>query len=70
MTPCACGLTYKALRTGYTFATVRREMFTADPDPTTWRHKRRSSVLGFWHELKLGLWRYHLDLCNGGFNDA
>jgi hypothetical protein len=60
---CDCGLTYDAMRTGMTFDVVRRMMFTADPRPETWRSKRRPAVLGFWHELKLQLWHYHVDQC-------
>lgn len=60
-----CGLTYAELRTGYTFAEVRVMMKSASPDPKDWRQKRRNSVLGFWRELKLQLWYYHVGLCNG-----
>lgn len=31
-------------------------MFVSTDDPSTWRQKRRRSVLGFWHELKLMDW--------------
>lgn len=58
-----CGLRYSALRTGLTFRKVRRMMISASPDPRDWRHKRRRSVLGYWRELKLMEWRYHLDAC-------
>lgn len=53
---CPCGAKYHEFRTGLTFAEVRRMMFTGDPDPTTWRQKRRRCVLGFWHELKQQFW--------------
>jgi hypothetical protein len=58
-----CGLTYDAFRTGLTFGAVRSELFTSDPDPATWRQKRRSSVLGFWHERKNVLFRVHVQEC-------
>lgn len=58
-----CGLEYDDMKTGYTFASVRAEMFKASDDPSQWRQKRRNSVLGFWHELKLGLWEYHIGQC-------
>lgn len=31
-------------------------LWVADDSPTSWRSKRRNSVLGYWHELKLDLW--------------
>lgn len=58
MGDCSCGASYAALRTGETFASVRRAMWVADDDPTRWRSKSRRAVLGFWRELKLGLWFY------------
>lgn len=39
-------------------------MYSPDPDPKTWRNRRRNGVLGFWRELKLQLWDYHLGMCN------
>jgi len=60
MKRCPCGATYDAFRTGETFASVRRLM-RDQPDRDgrwKWRQKRRSSVLGYWHELKLALWKY------------
>lgn len=58
-----CGLTYQAMRTGDTFASIREEMRSGDPDPATWRYRRRGGVLGFWHAKKLRWWRYHVDQC-------
>lgn len=61
---CTCGECYDALRTGLTFAEVRR-LLQDQPDRDgrwAWRQKRRSSVLGYWHELKLQLW----DSMHGG----
>ena len=56
MTPpdCVCGARYRDYRTGLNFAEVRELMKTHDPD--CYRQLRRHSVLGFWHELKRGLW--------------
>lgn len=59
---CTCGCDYEAFRTGLTFGDVRRMMWRGDSDPSTWRQKRRRSVLGFWRELKLMLW----DAAHGG----
>lgn len=65
MTCHTCGMSYQEFRTGLTFATVRQMMFVG-PDPSTWRHKRRHSVLGFWHELKQQLWLSHMNDEEGG----
>ncbi len=32
-------------------------------DPTTWVNKRRRTILGRWHEIKLTMWEEHLELC-------
>ena len=47
---------YDAFRTGITFREARRMLWVHDDDRTRWRHKRRHTVLGFMHELKLMLW--------------
>lgn len=60
---CPCGCTYDAFRTGLSFAVVRSLMRVSDDDPRRWRQKRRSGVLGFWHELKVQLWYSHLGDC-------
>lgn len=54
--PCTCGDCYDAFRTGLTFREVRRMMWVGDHDPKSWRSKRRPAVLGFWRELKIGMW--------------
>lgn len=56
-TPCACGARYEDFRTGLRFRDVRRMLWDI-PDrdrPGWWRQKRRSSVLGFWRELKISM---------------
>lgn len=58
-----CGLAYDAMRTGLSFAEVRAQMYSSDPDPSTWRNKRRHGVLGYWRELKLMQWDMHLGQC-------
>lgn len=58
-----CGLEYDDMRTGLTFADVRQMMFVANPDPSTWRFKRRHGVLGAWHQAKLSMWADHLAVC-------
>ena len=56
-------MTYADFRTGFTYREVFGMLWVDDPDPSTWRQKRRASVLGFWHELKRDLWREHLAMC-------
>lgn len=43
---------YDDFRTGLTFADVRQMLWSYDPDPSTWRHKRRHTVLGLWRQIK------------------
>jgi len=58
-----CGLAYDAFRSGLTYAEVYAQFWVDDDDPSTWCNKRRRTVLGRWHELKLDLWTEHLDAC-------
>lgn len=55
---CACGCAYDEFRLGLTFADVRRMLWDQpDPNRPGWfRQKRRSAVLGFMRELKIGMW--------------
>lgn len=55
-----CGLEYKDFHTGYTFQDVYDMYWSADPDPATWNYKRRNTILGQWHELKIALWGEHI----------
>lgn len=43
---------YDKFRTGLTYQDVWSMLMSDDPDPKTWRHKRRGTVLGMWHQLK------------------
>ncbi len=52
---CACGARYRDLRTGLTYREVRNGL--------DHKWKRRATVLGAWHEIKLKLWRYLHDAC-------
>jgi len=54
-------MTYEQFRTGLTFAEVRAMLWSHDPDPRTWRYKRRRTVLGFWRQLKLQMWEQYKD---------
>lgn len=66
--PCeACGLRYDDMKTGMTFKEIRNLIITIG-----WctkkghvKNGRRSGVLGYWHELKLGQWKQHIGLCEG-----
>jgi hypothetical protein len=48
---------YDSFRTGLTYAEVYAMMSTSDRH----RYRRRGSVLGFWHEIKLQLYEQALD---------
>lgn len=65
---CGCGLKYDDMRTGLTFADVKAMMFSGDPDPSTWRNRRRNGVLGFWRELKQQQWAMHVGQCETFFD--
>lgn len=60
-----CGLRYEDLDTGLTYREIVGMLWSADPDPATWRYKRRGTVLGMWHQMKLELWTQHLATCDG-----
>jgi hypothetical protein len=52
---------YDTFRTGLTFREVKRMMFDNHEDRSRWKYKRRGTVLGLWHELKLQLYHQALD---------
>jgi hypothetical protein len=58
-------VSYDDFRTGLTFREVRQMLWVNNDDPETWRYKRRRTVLGFWHQLKLQLWAQYLDAVDG-----
>lgn len=58
-----CGLTYQDFRTGLTYSEVWLQFWSGDPDPSTWRNKRRHTVLGRWHQIKEDMWKEHLWMC-------
>lgn len=57
--PC-CGLTYGRFRTGLTYRDVYSFLMGGEDD---WRYKRRGTVLGHWHQIKLEWWEKHLSDC-------
>lgn len=52
---------YDEFRTGLTFREVKRLMFDNHEDRARWKYKRRRTVLGAWHELKLQLYHQAID---------
>lgn len=52
---------YDEFRTGLTFREVKRMMFDNHTDRSRWKYKRRHTVLGAWHELKLQFYFQALD---------
>lgn len=71
-----CGARYRDLRTGLTWRDIVSLLWSNDPDPGTWRHKRRGTILGTWHQIKRGQWIAHLDAhdygdaAHGGASDG
>lgn len=57
---------YEDFRTGLTFSDVRRMLWVDNPDPSTWRHKSRGVVLGYWRSLKLQMWDTYQRQTEGG----
>ena len=58
-----CGLLYEEFRTGLTYQDVFIMLWTGSDDPNDWRYKRRHTVLGYWHMIKLEMWRMHIHEC-------
>ena len=64
-----CGLKYEGFRTGYTYADIFAMFWSYDEDQETWHPKRRRTILGRWHEIKLKLWAEHIENCKQGDYD-
>lgn len=60
-----CGLSYADFRTGFTYADIYALLWVYSEDSSEWRYKRRNTVLGKWHQMKLELWDRHLETCDG-----
>lgn len=58
-----CGLVYNDMRTGLTYSCIYSMLWSANEDPSTWRYKRRHTVLGLWHSIKRDQWHEHLHWC-------
>lgn len=57
-----CGLKYRDFRTGLTYRDVYLFLPWAE-DPQDAPPKRRATVLGHWHQIKVEWWKKHLDDC-------
>lgn len=55
-----CGLKYRDLRTNLSYDDILGHLYSPDPDPDTWRYRRRGTVLGVWFQIKQDLWEQHL----------
>lgn len=58
-----CGVVYDDMRTGLTYSCIYSMLWSANPDQSQWRYKRRHTVLGLWHQIKREQWYNHLDWC-------
>jgi hypothetical protein len=56
---------YDDFRTGLTFREVRRMLWSPSTDSSTWRHKRRGTVLGLWRQIKREMYERYANE-NGG----
>lgn len=57
---------YDQFRTGLTYHDVWEMLRDESDDPRDWRHKKRGTILGAWHEIKLQLYHQAMDLEEGG----
>ena len=58
-----CGLVYKRVRTGFSYQDVYKMLWVGNPDSSTWRYKRRNTILGVWHAIKQSIWKEQLLQC-------
>lgn len=59
-----CGAQYHRFRTGLTYRAVYEMLWSYnDEDTSTWKYKRRHTILGYWHMLKKQMWDEHLYVC-------
>ena len=52
---------YDSFRTGLTFTDVRAMLLDESEDRADWRYKRRGTVLGLWHQLKMEMYERAVD---------
>ena len=58
-----CGLDYDEMRTGLTYSDVYLLFWKGTEDSTQWVNKRRHTILGRWHQIKMEMWEEHLYFC-------
>ena len=58
-----CGISYKDFRTGFNYSEIYQMYWVPDQDSSKWVYKRRNTILGKWHQIKLELWKNHLEKC-------
>lgn len=51
------------MRTGLCYRDVFEMFWVGHDDATLWVNKRRNTILGRWHQIKLEMWSEHLQLC-------
>jgi hypothetical protein len=49
---------WRAFKTGMSYRDVYYMLSSPDPDTSTWHYKRRGTVLGMWHAIKLEMWKW------------
>jgi hypothetical protein len=54
-------LGYDDFRTGLTYRDVWQMLYDESDDSANWKYKRRGTVLGMWHELKLQMYAQAID---------
>lgn len=52
---------YDKFRTGLTYQQVFDMLKDNSDDSSKWRYKKRGTVLGLWHQLKMEMWARYQD---------
>jgi hypothetical protein len=59
-----CGISYKKFRTSLTYKDIYSLFWVYSDNASTWHNKRRRTILGRWHAIKLRMWQEHIDCCS------
>ena len=59
-----CGISYNEFRTGFLYVDIYQMFWEPEHDPSKWKYKRRNTILGRWHQIKLEMWNDHLENCS------
>jgi hypothetical protein len=54
-------MTYRRFKTGFRYYDVFSMLMDYSEDSSDWKYKRRGTVLGKWHQMKLEMWQEHVD---------